>query len=216
MLEPETDCWLITAFDEINRLQRLEQSLFSPNTFDYERDFLNWPFKEHFERTFFMESHDFFRQENEYIRLIEFLKSIGSSLFYISAPAYCGLYPLAVSANCPFSTYKNAVSYVLEENMMTGGNRIIRQPVGHPMRGVGFVIMPQVFMYDTTKQWAISLEDSVTPVAVIGLKSAVREQFERKLTDIGFTTVDELVKRPNMQVYDPKFLRKITHLYQTN
>ncbi|WP_375449269.1 hypothetical protein, partial [uncultured Nostoc sp.] len=113
----QTDYRLITSHWIIDEIQQIERSLFLSETFSFQRDFFAFPFRKPFSYYYFLEDHRFFRQENKYHLLINFLKAINSPSFFLSAPAYATLYPLEISVNCPFSIYKDAPAYVLEEVM---------------------------------------------------------------------------------------------------
>ena len=174
----KTNYRLITAHWVVDEIQQLERALFVSETFIFNRDFDEFPFRRQFDHHLFLENHQFFREESKYQSLIDFLKAIGSPSFFISAPAYTVLYPLEISVDCPFSVYRNAPSYALEEELYIY-KELVRRPLQHPMHGVGFVIMPHVFMYDQTQKWAILLTDSVTEIATIGLDATVKNKFEQ-------------------------------------
>lgn len=194
---------LLTEFTEINSVIQLENSFFSTEIYKYEHQFLSFAFKESFDSYAFIDNADFFRREYQYDQFISFLKSVGSSEFYISSPPYCGLYPLEISTNCLFTTYNDAISYVLEHTTYKMGVEI-KEPIGHPMRGVGFVIMPIVFMYDKTKQWAIVFEDSVTPIGTIAIKKSIDNLLETTLSRVGFTSAVRIFDRPDMIIHKDK------------
>lgn len=168
----QTDYRLITNHWITDEVQQIEKSLFLSETFSFNRNFFTFPFRKSFDHYQFLENHRFFRQEDHYQSLTRFLKAINSSSFFLSAPAYASLYPIEISVNCPFSVYKDAPAYVLEETMDVG-----RRPLQHPMYGVGFVIMPHVFVYDRSRQWAMLLSDNVTDLATIGLTTNVKNAF---------------------------------------
>lgn len=195
----DNGCRLIIEYDELNELIQLENSFFSTQAYEYNRSFLSFAFKEPFDAYAFVDHLDFFRRQEQYSQFIAFLRSNGSSCFYVSCPPYCGLYPLEVSIDCSFAVYNDAISYVLERTTLEKGQET-RVPIGHPMRGAGFVIMPVVFLYDETRTWALILEDSVSPVGVLGVKKSVESSLETTLANAGFTTAVEVLKRPSMAI----------------
>jgi len=197
---PNNACRLVVEFIELNEVLQLERSFFSEEAYHYDHPFLAFDFKAIFDSYAFLDNPDFFRREYQYNHFIAFLKSIGSARFYVSCPPYCGLYPLEVSVDCPFTTYNDAISYVLERTSYEKGKEIT-EPIGHPMRGAGFVIMPIVFMYDETKQWAIVLKDSVAPIGIIGVKKDIDDSRKATLNYIGFTSAVEVLTRPAMSIH---------------
>lgn len=213
-LSPEQNCRLIIDPIELDGVLKLEDALFDVNTFHYNREFLLYPFRENLHTHLFFEDHDFFRERNRYESLIDFLKSVQTSSFFISSPAYCGLYPLQVSVDCPYTVYNLAVSYVLEESVSDSNQKLIRRPVGHPMSGAGFVIMPHVFMYDSTKRWAILLEDSVTPVAIVGLKESVVQEFTTCLKSFKLMSISGLIEKRATETYLANPEKRIIDTYK--
>lgn len=201
--KPSPTCRLIVEAVEINEVLQLEKSFFSEEAYHYEHPFLAFDFKAIFDSYAFLDNPDFFRREYQYNHFIAFLKSIGSAHFYVSCPPYCGLYPLEVAVDCPFTTYKDAISYVLERTSYDWGKEI-KESIGHPMRGAGFVIMPTVFMYDQTKQWAIVLKDSVTPIGIIGVKKNIDNSLKTTLSQVGFTSAVEVLERSPMTIHRDK------------
>lgn len=204
-----TDYQLITAHWMIDEVQQLEKSLFLTETFSFNRNFFDFPFRTTFDHYFFLENHRFFRQENEYQSLIGFLKAINSSSFFLSAPAYATLYPLEISVDCPFSVYKDAPAYVLEEIMDAGP-----RPLQHPMYGVGFVIMPHVFVYDRSGQWAILLSDNVTDLATIGLTAKVKNEFVQAFESWPFLSASQAITMRTWQVLSAEDRQKFRLEYE--
>lgn len=201
MRQTEQHYQLITNPQDIDNLLKIEAAIFKLETFHYERDFLTYPFQSIFDTHIFFENHDFFRDQNKFHCLIKFLKDIKVSSFYISAPQYCGLYPLRISIECPYKVYESAVSYILDETVFNANQQQIIQPIGHPMRGAGFVIMPQVFVYVETREWALVLEDSITPVAVTGLRKDIYDAFVTNLRSFQLMSISELVDARSKEKY---------------
>jgi hypothetical protein len=181
----EGDYCLHTAPWVIDQVQQIEKNLFTSETFHYNRDFAEFPFRQTFDYYYFWEHNRLFRREFDYQILITFLKAINSASFFISAPAYAALYPLEVSVECPFLIYKNAVAYVLEEVMDSGPRRF-----QHPRYGVGFVTIPAVFMFDRSQQWAI-LNDNGNQVVTIGISQAIKAKFEQTFNALSLGTAEE-------------------------
>lgn len=214
MLRTEQHCRLITNPEDIDKIIKLEASIFKLETFHYNRNILTYPFQHVFNSHIFFESHDFFRDQHKYYCLTSFLKKINVHFFYVSAPHYCGLYPLQVSVNCPYEVYKSAVSYVLDETVFNANQEQIIQPVCHPMSGAGFVIMPHVFVYDETGDWSLVLEDSVTPIAIAGLKESILENFLICFKIFQLLSISELIEARSTQKYLTSIDSNLLKAYQ--
>ena len=172
---------------EIDEVQKLEKELFVIDLFEYNRNILVFPFKSSFDNYYFLPFNYLFRKREDYEVLTEFLAGIESPSFFISAPPYAVLYPLEVSVTCPYPVYQNAPAYGLEETMDSG-----TRPLQHPRRGVGFATIPDVFMYDRSKQWAILNNDS-NQITIIGVNNSVKERFESSFSNLKLLTVSESI-----------------------
>lgn len=174
-----TEPWII------DQVQQIEKNLFLTETFHYNRDFAEFPFRRPFDYYYFWEHNYLFRRESDYQVLTSFLRAINSTSFFISAPAYAALYPLEVSVECPFSIYRDAPAYILDELMDSGP-----RPLQHPRSGVGFVTIPEVFMFDRTQQWAM-LNDDGDQVVTIGVSQAIKAQFEQTFNALPLVPAEE-------------------------
>ena len=177
-----TEPWII------DQVQQIEKKLFTTETFNYNRDFAEFPFRRPFDYYYFGEHNRLFRRESDYQVLTTFLRAINSTSFFISAPAYAALYPLEVSVECPFSIYRDAPAYILEELMDSGP-----RPLQHPRSGVGFVTIPHVFMFDKTQQWAM-LNDDGNQVVTIGISQGIKAQFEQEFDTVPLVSAGEAVR----------------------
>ena len=176
-----TEPWII------DQIQQLEKNLFATETFHYNRGFDEFPFRRPFDYYYFWEHNRLFRRERDYQMLTDFLKAINSASFFISAPAYAVLYPLEIATKCPFSIYRDAPAYVLEEIMDSGP-----RPLQHPRYGVGFATIPEVFMFDHTQQWAM-LNDDGDQVVIMGINQAIKAQFEQTFSSLPLLSAREAV-----------------------
>lgn len=172
---------------EIDTIQELEREVFATEQFDYNRSVLTFPFRRSFDHYYFLAFNYLFRRPEDFKCLINFVTALQSSSFFISAPAYAVLYPLEISVRCPFAVYKDSPAYVLEE-MMDSGPR----PLQHPRRGTGFVAIPDVFMYDRTKEWAVLNNDS-NQVTIIGVNNAVHDKFLNAFNKLELQSVSEAI-----------------------
>ncbi|MCX6215606.1 hypothetical protein [Spirosoma sp.] len=174
-----TEPWII------DQIQQIEKKLFTTETFHYNRDFAEFPFRRPFDYYYFGEHNRLFRRESDYQVLTTFLRAINSTSFFISAPAYAALYPLEMSVECPFSIYRDTPAYILEELMDSGP-----RPLQHPRSGVGFVTIPHVFMFDKTQQWAM-LNDDGNQVVTIGISQPIKTQFEQAFNSLPLVSAGE-------------------------
>lgn len=172
---------------EIDTVQKLEKELFVTELFNYNRDITVSPFRNPFDNYYFLTHNYLFRKPQDYNALVEFVIGISSLSFFISAPSYAVLYPLEISVYCPFSIYKDAPAYVLEEVMDSG-----KRPLQHPRSGVGFVTIPDVFMYDQTKEWAI-LNNDGNLITIIGVNNNVKQQFLKSFNKLELLSISEAI-----------------------
>lgn len=176
-----TDPW------EIDQIQEIERELFVTEKFNYNRDIRIFPFRKRFDNYYFLTYNYLFRRAQDYSVLVEFINGILSKSFFISAPSYAVLYPIEISSSCPFVVYEDAPAYVLEEVMDSG-----KRPLQHPRSGVGFVTIPDVFMYDRSKEWAILNNDS-NLLTIIGINNTVKEKFLESFSKLKLLSVQEAI-----------------------
>ena len=193
-----TEPWII------DQIQQIEKNLFTTETFHYNRDFAEFPFRRPFDYYYFCEHNRLFRRESDYQVLTTFLRAINSASFFMSAPAYAALYPLEIANTCPFTIYQDAPGYVLEEELYIN-KELVRRPLQHPRYGVGFVTIPHVLMFDKTQQRAM-LNDDGNQVVTIGINQHSKAQFEQSFNTVPLVSAGEAVRIMERfhggQVYD--------------
>ena len=68
------------------------------------------------------------------------------------------------------------------------------------MYGAGFVIMPHVFVYDRSRQWAILLSDNVTDLATVGLTAKVKNEFMQAFESWPFMSASQAITERTWRV----------------
>ena len=100
--------------------------------FHYNRDFAKFPFRRLFDYYYFWEHNRLFRRELDYQILTTFLRAVNSASFLFQHRPMRLLYPLEIANTCPFSIYKNAPGYVLEEELYIN-KELVRRSLQHPV-----------------------------------------------------------------------------------
>lgn len=190
----------------VDAVQTLENKLFKMDSFHFESDLLRYPFQKTFHHHYFLDLNHMFTEQEDYTALIQFLMSIKSESFLLSAPYYAVLYPVEISVNCPYNVYRYIPSYAIPE---------MRE---YPQYGIGFAGVSQRFMFDRTGNWALFYEDSYQYIT-IGVEDTVKDNFINSFRDFGLLNniqVLDLIERYGGASLDTDIRDAFVYLYPNN
>lgn len=150
--------------EEVWHYQNLEKSIFELDNFSPERAvFPKKLFKIKFDNYFFIKTADWFHSEEDYFRLILFVKYCKSDFFFASCPPFYMINAIKVGITNTFSEY-------VDNHTFTN--------IKHLFSGVGIRKSPETFYYDESKKWAIVC-DITNNITIIGLKNELFPAFEK-------------------------------------
>ena len=169
----------ITNITDIEKYQKTERSIY--NLDEFSSNFVTFPkqvFKKQFDKYFFLKENDWFHSNDEYGKLISFVKSIGSKSLIASCPPYFLLNAIEISIETSFDDYIDNHTYSnVEESAI---------------KGVGLRKSHECFFYDGEEKWAM-LSDFSHNTVIVGLDEITIKPFEDNFSGL-YSDIEEFIK----------------------
>jgi hypothetical protein len=170
---------IIKDLNKICEYQKIERRLFSLDNFSYNQTaFSKQVFNKHFDKIFFLEFNGWFNSEEDFTKLISFVKESGSRSFIASCPPFYLLNAISVPVTSSRRDYVDNHTY-----------SIIQEEKN---RGVGIRKSPEAFYYDESEKWAM-VSDLTNNIIIAGLDISLVKVFET-VFEGQFQDINEFVK----------------------